>query len=228
MATRCSTAADDGVREAADWLHEHPARNDAALASMALATVAAPPNADGTRAEHAFIRRIVDQRTPAGDATAVYHSRNGAWWLWSELTERYAATVGPQQAAYATRLLHDAANLSDAVTARAKDAYHRVRPCKADPTLPAVPGTIPPAGYPGADAFAYPSGHASGAFAGATVLGHLMPERAAEFRAMAEQVSFARVYSAVHHPSDVIAGARIGALIATAVVGATPAPPPGS
>ncbi|MEO7351299.1 MAG: hypothetical protein ABIW17_05310, partial [Marmoricola sp.] len=46
-----------------------------------------------------------------------------------------------------------------------------------------------------------------------TVLGTLQPERDAEYRAMAAQVDYSRVYMAGHFPADIEAGALLGDVI---------------
>ena len=59
----------------------------------------------------------------------------------------------------------------------------------------------------------YPSRHAAAGAASRTVLGTLMPERGAQYRATEAQVDYSRVYMAGHFPGDIRAGALLGDVI---------------
>ena len=56
----------------------------------------------------------------------------------------------------------------------------------------------------------FPSGHAASAFAFAVGTGNQLPVLALPLNAMAACVAYSRVHTAVHYPSDVVAGAAIG------------------
>jgi membrane-associated phospholipid phosphatase len=56
----------------------------------------------------------------------------------------------------------------------------------------------------------YPSRHAAAGAASRAVLGTLMPERDAQYRATEAQIDYSRVYMAGHFPSDIRAGALLG------------------
>jgi membrane-associated phospholipid phosphatase len=58
-----------------------------------------------------------------------------------------------------------------------------------------------------------PSGHAATSFAGAVILTYLLPRGAPVFFLLAVAISFSRIYVGVHYPSDVLAGAALGALV---------------
>lgn len=56
----------------------------------------------------------------------------------------------------------------------------------------------------------FPSGHATVAFAAATVLALALPRGAVPLLALAAAVAFSRVYVGVHYPLDVLASAALG------------------
>lgn len=58
--------------------------------------------------------------------------------------------------------------------------------------------------------FSLPSGHASGAFAGAVIFAHFDPKRAPYYYILAVLISFSRVYLYCHFTIDIIAGGLIG------------------
>ena len=59
----------------------------------------------------------------------------------------------------------------------------------------------------------FPSGHAASAFAFTTGAAQEMPWLAVPLGAVATAVAFSRVYTGVHYPSDVLAGAALGTAI---------------
>ena len=66
----------------------------------------------------------------------------------------------------------------------------------------------------------FPSGHAASAFAFATGVATAAPRAALPLSAAAALVSYSRVHTGVHYPSDVIAGSVLGAGLAPVVVAA--------
>ena len=65
---------------------------------------------------------------------------------------------------------------------------------------------------------AFPSGHAAAAFAAATVIAYASRRLAVPAYILAALVAWSRVYVGVHWPLDVIGGAVLGVLVATALL----------
>jgi undecaprenyl-diphosphatase len=63
----------------------------------------------------------------------------------------------------------------------------------------------------------FPSGHAATSFACATLLAWLTPLPGVPLFALAALIAFSRVYDGVHYPLDVVGGAVLGLLVATAL-----------
>ena len=59
----------------------------------------------------------------------------------------------------------------------------------------------------------FPSGHASIAFACATVLSRFVPRGTPAFFLLAAAIAFSRVYVGVHYPLDVVGGAALGVVV---------------
>ncbi|MDT3438016.1 MULTISPECIES: bifunctional phosphatase PAP2/diacylglycerol kinase family protein [unclassified Pseudofrankia] len=70
--------------------------------------------------------------------------------------------------------------------------------------------------------FSFPSGHSASAAAFATAVALDAPKVAAPVGALAGLVAFSRVYIGVHYPSDVVAGAALGAACALATTKVMP------
>lgn len=70
----------------------------------------------------------------------------------------------------------------------------------------------------GSDDLSFPSGHASSAFAVATVLAHHHPRLALPGYGLASFVALSRMADEAHHLSDVVAGASLGIGVARSVV----------
>lgn len=61
---------------------------------------------------------------------------------------------------------------------------------------------------------AYPSGHATLSRVYARILSVIYPERSIQFLNRADQIALNRVIGGVHHPSDIVAGKKLGDALA--------------
>ncbi len=94
--------------------------------------------------------------------------------------------------------------LMDAATSCWDTKYHyfNPRPSQMDTRIKTVAG-LP--NFP-----SYTSGHSTFSGAAATILGHIIPQRAAAYDAMALEASLSRMYGAIHYRSDCEKGLEAG------------------
>ena len=84
---------------------------------------------------------------------------------------------------------------------------------------PAVPPS-PTRTLPGASlTSAFPSGHATSAFAGAVAVSRMWPATRVVWWGLAVLIAYSRIYLGHHYPSDVVGGALLGIAIAMWVLG---------
>jgi len=84
----------------------------------------------------------------------------------------------------------------------AKFFYFNPRPSQIDPRIKTTTG-LP--NFP-----SYTSGHSTFSGAAATILGHIIPARAAVYTAMAREASDSRIFGAIHYRSDCVKGLEAG------------------
>ena len=100
--------------------------------------------------------------------------------------------------------------LGDGISGGLKFTFDRVRPsdrfAEPDPLLPV------------AHTPSFPSGHATTSFACAATLARFLPPRATiGLYVLAALIAWSRVHVGAHYPLDIVAGAVLGLLIATAL-----------
>lgn len=84
--------------------------------------------------------------------------------------------------------------------------YYNPRPSQLDPRIKTLTG-VP--NFP-----AYISGHSTFSGSAAAILGHIVPERAAAYQAMASEASLSRMYGGIHYRSDCEVGLKVGKNVA--------------
>jgi undecaprenyl-diphosphatase len=99
--------------------------------------------------------------------------------------------------------------LAESISGSLKVAVERDRP----PVSRPVPEPL----LESPSTYSFPSGHATVAFASATVLALAVPRLRWPLFALAALIAWSRVYVGVHYPGDVLVGAALGVLIATAL-----------
>jgi hypothetical protein len=80
--------------------------------------------------------------------------------------------------------------------------YFNPRPTQLNPNIKTITG-IP--NFP-----SYISGHSTFSGAAAAILGHIIPERANAYDAMAQEASMSRLYGGIHYKSDCTVGLTVG------------------
>jgi undecaprenyl-diphosphatase len=94
--------------------------------------------------------------------------------------------------------------LADALSFLVKDVTHRTRPFEAHHQIHPLYVV---------HSSSFPAGHAATAFAGAVLLSLLAPRLAPALLVFAALIGVSRIYDGVHYPTDVLAGAALGAVV---------------
>lgn len=199
------TAAAD--RDAARWIAAHPAANLAAFTAWAQTQLPPPPTGAAQQAELAQLHRL-PARTPAGDIAARWAEKNGPKAIWKLYVKQYGQLASAADAKRAKKLLKQTLKITQSAQATLKNRFARPSPYIADRTLGAInQGTF-------TRKFSYPSKHAAMGVAAVTLLDRLEPLRAPEFDRMLQQILYSRLDARGHYPSDLVAGERLGRLLA--------------
>ncbi len=174
-----------------------------------------PPPLPGSAQFVADLAELLDiarTRTAAQADTARYWATDAPSSRWEVFMddEIRAHNLGPMHAARAMALASVA--MSDAMIAcwDAKFYYWLERPITADTTLATALSTPP---FP-----SYTSGHSTQSAAAGEAFAYLFPDKAAYYRARADEASRSRVLAGIHYRFDVVAGEELGRRVGQAVV----------
>jgi membrane-associated phospholipid phosphatase len=196
-------------RETAAWLSEHPLRDDAAFAAWAQRAMGPPPAAAGQRRELAALHRLAATRDAAGVAAATWLEQHGKKQVWKLYGHQYRDFAPKAAGKREKRTLKTALKLAGTLQATAKNRFARPSPYVTDPTVNA----LNQAKFKGKTRLSYPSKHAVFSAAAVAVLRHYEASREGEYRWMADEVDFSRLYAGGHYLSDLTAGAFLGTAI---------------
>lgn len=191
--------------------HARPAPQPSATASGPgdVAAVLGPPPAAGSdeaKADLAVVLWMQRTRTPDDVARATRE-------IVLDLGA-YAAALGPGFDAGSHPRTRELLDLVHARATRpilaAKKAFARPRPYQSEPRVtPAVERE---------DTFSYPSSHATRGVLVARVLADLAPAHREALLEAGLRAGYDRVVAGVHYPTDVLAGQRLGAALADALL----------
>jgi membrane-associated phospholipid phosphatase len=135
----------------------------------------------------------------------------GAIWVLCAIALGIATRRGALQTTVLAAVTALAVFVADSVSFGVKDLVQRTRPFDAHPAIHPLYVV---------HSSSFPAGHAATAFAGAVLLSYVAVRLAPLFLGLALAICFSRVYDGVHYPTDVLAGAAIGAVVGVgAIVG---------
>lgn len=213
LRARLEQAARDGVMRGLQIASSTPAPDGSTSTIIATAsTHEYLPTPTSTRDELRWMHELARMRTPETIRTAVWLSDHATVEMIDSTLRDYSMRVRPDQARKGAALVQAVVEYAGRMGKATKERVRRDRPFVTDPTLPVIVDRPP------ADNYSFPSGHATAAFAAATVLAQLMPERTAALMETAVQIAYSRTFAGVHYPSDIVAGASLGSAAATAAI----------
>lgn len=203
-------AAAQRAKAAADeWLTARPDATDASFAAWALSALPKPPAGAERKVELRAVEAAVAARTSEQTAAALWLEQWGKKAVWKLYLKQAKPFLPPAEATRAKKALKAALKLGSTLTTAAKAREKQPSPYEVDPKLSAVNK----AKFSGQVRYSYPSKHDVLAFAALAILFHVEPRRAAEFRWMADEVSYSRLVGGGHFPSDLAGGAYLGTLV---------------
>ena len=165
--------------------------------------------ADARNVDDAVYAAIARTPTPALDRGmgALSHAANHSL-LWMTSAAALALVGGHSGRRAAAQGLVSVVATSALVNLVVKRIGRRQRPDRAAVEVPMARHVRMPA------SLSFPSGHSAVAFAFATGVGNQLPVVAGPLHALAGVVAYSRVYTGVHHPSDVVVGSVLGTILA--------------
>jgi len=128
----------------------------------------------------------------------------GLLWIVVAIAIGVALGLGVKRTALLAAIVGVTTFAADSAAFAIKDLTHRTRPFVAHPQIHPLYVV---------HSSSFPAGHAATAFAGAVVLAFVVRRAAPVLLAVAALIGFSRVYVGVHYPTDVLAGAAIGAAV---------------
>lgn len=163
------------------------------------------------RIDEALFQRIAGWQSPGMDrvmpvlSTAASHSK-----IWIATATIMAILGGERGRRTAEEALVAVSVTSVLANLVAKGLFRRPRPTESVPTARRLP--LPAS-------FSMPSGHTASGAAFTRVVGAAYPGLRPPLTALAAAIGFSRVYTGVHHPTDVLAGWLLGRTVGTALHG---------
>lgn len=165
--------------------------------------------AEAERIDDAVYGAIAATPTPLLDGTMRRLSRAADHSKLSIAASAVMATAGGSSGRRAARSgLASVAVTSGFVNLIVKPLSGRRRPDRAAEGVPSARQVAMP------HSRSFPSGHTAAAVAFASAAGQVLPAAGIPLHCLAALVGYSRVHTGVHYPSDVLAGALIGAVIA--------------
>jgi acid phosphatase (class A) len=172
-----------------------------------VATLLPPPPALGTLQDEIDLRAVLDAQAHASEtrrAQAAADAKESVYDMFgSVMGDSFITTSLPKTTGLFQRIGASEGRIASA----AKKVFNRPRPYMTHPEVKALAESSKSASYP--------SGHTTRVTTAAIVLTAMVPEKAREIWARAEDYGQSRVIAGVHYPTDVQAGIRTGTALAT-------------
>jgi undecaprenyl-diphosphatase len=160
--------------------------------------------------DHALVQWAATWQAPWLDGLMLFASHVGrAGFVW--LVVAGVAAVFPNRRPAAWRVVLAVGLTALLVDGVVKPLVWRDRPFAALTDVRVIDARPPTSSFP--------SGHTAVAVAGAIAVSQLLPGARVAWWLLAATIAISRVYVGVHFPSDVLAGAIVGLLCATLVLG---------